>query len=57
MNYDALVNMTATVGTMLLENGAEIYRVEESMNRIFNAYGLERGGDVFAIPSLSLIHI
>ena len=41
MNYDALVNMTATVGTMLLENGAEIYRVEESMNRIFNAYGLE----------------
>ncbi len=57
MNYDALVNMTATVGTMLLENGAEIYRVEESMNRIFNAYGLERGGDVFAIPSCIIVTV
>ena len=57
MNYDALVSMTATVGTMLLENGAEIYRVEESMNRIFNAYGLERGGDVFAIPSCIIVTV
>ena len=42
MNYDAFVNMVAAVGGSLLENGAEIYRVEESMQRIFDAYGITK---------------
>ena len=36
--------------THLLRSGAEIYRVEESMHRIFEADGVH-DGDVFAIPS------
>lgn len=44
-----LLELTAEVGYMLLENGAEIYRVEESMERIFAVYGVT--GDVFAIPT------
>ncbi|WP_050699054.1 threonine/serine exporter family protein [Anaeromassilibacillus senegalensis] len=50
MNYDELVNTTMEVGYLLLSNGAEIYRVEDSMRRIFRAYGVETG-DVFVIPT------
>lgn len=49
MNYEELLNAATALGDSLLENGAEIYRVEESMHRIFKAYGAE--GDVFAIPT------
>ena len=31
MNFDQLLNVSVRLGTMLLENGAEIYRVEESI--------------------------
>ena len=44
-----LLELTADLGYLLLENGAEIYRVEESMERIFAVYGVT--GDVFAIPT------
>ena len=37
-------------GHILLENGAEIFRVEETMERIAAHYGVER-------KDLSLIHI
>ncbi len=49
MNYEDLINTTTEVGYLLLANGAEIYRVEESMQRIFRAYGA--CGDIFAIPT------
>lgn len=49
MNNEELLNITSSVGQMLLENGAEIYRVEESMTRIITAYGAQ--GGVFAIPT------
>ena len=39
------------VGEALLRSGAEIYRVEDSIGRILNAYGASRA-DVFAIPSV-----
>lgn len=39
MNYDELVTLTTDVGCLLLANGAEIYRVEESMLRIFALTG------------------
>ena len=32
MNYDELITITTDVGCLLLANGAEIYRVEESMS-------------------------
>lgn len=50
MNYDRLVNTTADIGDLLIANGAEISRAEESMRRIFYAYGVKRS-DVFAIPT------
>ena len=50
INYEELINTSMDVGYMLLANGAEIYRVEESMQRIFRAYSVENG-EIFAIPT------
>ncbi|MCI1965030.1 MAG: threonine/serine exporter family protein [Oscillospiraceae bacterium] len=51
MNYNDLVNTAVEAGYLLVANGAEIYRAEESMQRIFRAYGVETG-EVFVIPTL-----
>lgn len=56
MNYDRLVNTTADAGYLLIANGAEISRAEESMRRIFYAYGAEKG-EVFAIPTFISVSI
>ena len=56
MDYDALLNATTKIGFSLLENGADIYRVEESIKRIFTAYGVKEG-DVFAVPSCLIVTI
>ncbi len=53
MDYDRLLKLTTEIGYGLLESGAEIYRVEESMQRILAAYGLT-SGEVFAIPNCIL---
>lgn len=45
-----MLNTITDMGGVLLENGAEIYRVEESMRRLCQAYGLGTG-EVFAISS------
>jgi uncharacterized membrane protein YjjP (DUF1212 family) len=50
MNYDDLISTAVEVGYLLITNGGEIYRAEESMLRIFRAYGVETG-EVFAIPT------
>lgn len=50
MNYDELIILATDVGCLLLSNGGEIYRAEESMQRIFRAYGVKTG-EVFAIPT------
>ena len=39
MDYAKLLEITTEIGRRLLENGAEIYRVEESAQRILEAYG------------------
>jgi len=56
MNYDDLINTATDVGYMLLANGAEIYRVEESMQRIFHAYAVDNG-EIFAIPTCIYVTI
>lgn len=56
MNYDDLINTATDVGYMLLSNGAEIYRVEESMQRIFRAYAVDTG-EIFAIPTCIYVTI
>lgn len=54
--YDELINAAVAVGRSLLENGAEIYRVEESIQRILLAYGVLEA-DVFAIPSCIIVSL
>lgn len=51
MNYTELLNTAADVGYLLVVNGGEIYRAEESIQRIFRAYGVTNG-EVFVIPTL-----
>lgn len=51
-----LVNFSCEVGRQLLQNGAEIYRVEESVERILRAYGYEQI-EVFAIPACIIINV
>lgn len=56
MNYDELVNTALDAGFYLLQYGAETYRVEESMQRILVAYGVENP-HVFAITSCIIVTI
>ena len=39
-----------------MENGAEVYRVEESVIRVLKSYGIERT-DVYAIPNILMVTI
>lgn len=55
-DYDELMDLSINVGYRLLENGAEIYRVEESIRRILAAYGVS-DGEVFAIPTCIIVTI
>ncbi len=54
LDYEKLINLATDMGFRLLETGAEIYRVEEAVNRILTAYSLEPG-EVFAIPSCIIV--
>ncbi len=52
-----LLNLAAKVGSMLLENGAEVYRVEDTVERICNSWkGLEEV-EVFAMTTSVFVHI
>ena len=54
-NYDDLLNMGTELGYQLMYSGAEIYRVEESVNRLLTAYGLQP--QVFAIPNCLIVSL
>lgn len=49
MDYYILLDMVAELGYQLAMNGAETFRVEESIDRVMHAYGIE--AEVFAIPN------
>lgn len=53
---ERLLNFTCELGIRLIRNGAEIYRVEESIERVIHAYGYN-SVEVFAIPSFIIINI
>ena len=42
MDFNRIINFSTELGTLMLENGAETYRVEETMSRICLAYGIEK---------------
>lgn len=56
MNYDKLLNISVELGCRLMSSGAEIYRVEESVRRLLQAYGLE-SPEVFAIPNCVIVSV
>ena len=49
MDYYILLDMVAELGYQLAMNGAETFRIEESVHRVMLAYGIE--AEVFAIPN------
>lgn len=49
MDYYALLDTVTELGYRLAMSGAETYRVEESINRVMEAYGIE--AEAFAIPN------
>lgn len=50
MNYEKLVQGILNIGEAMLQCGAEIFRVEDSLYRMYKSYGFVRY-DVFVIPS------
>ncbi len=56
MDHDKLLNISVELGCQLMISGAEIYRVEESVRRLLQAYGLE-SPEVFAIPNCVIVSI
>ena len=55
MDYDKLLNLGVELGRSLMFSGAEIYRVEESVTRLLQAYGQEP--HVFALPNCLIVSI
>lgn len=54
--HDALLNIAAEVGYELMRNGAETYRVEESVRRIVYAYRAQEA-EVFAVANCIILSI
>ena len=50
------LNFCCELGRQLIRNGAEIYRVAESANRMLAAYGYQEA-EVFAVPSCIIMSI
>ena len=55
MDYNALLEVATNLGYELAMAGAETFRVEESIKRCLNAYGIDC--EVFAIPNYLVVSI
>jgi len=55
VDYNSLLEVAVDLGYELAMCGAETYRIEESIIRILNTYGIE--AEVFAIPNNLLVSI
>ncbi len=55
MDHNSLLDMAAEFGYQLAMCGAETFRVEDSVCRILNTYGIQ--GEVFAIPNCLTVSI
>lgn len=49
MDYNTILDLAVEIGYKLAMNGAETFRIEESIHRILQAYGIS--AEVFAIPN------
>jgi len=55
MNYTLLMELVSQIGCGIAMGGAETYRVEESINRILSAYGVD--SRVYSVPNSLIITI
>ena len=55
MDYNTIMDLAADLGYELSMSGAETFRVEDSMSRVLNSYGIE--AEVFAIPNYLIVSI
>jgi len=55
MDYNTLLDLVVDLGYRLAMHGAETFRIEESINRILAAYGIE--AEAFAIPNYLMVSI
>ena len=55
MQYNVLIELVSEIGCRLARAGAETYRIEESVNRIFAAYGIK--STAYSIPNTLIISI
>ena len=55
MDYNKLLDLVADLGYRLAMSGAETFRVEESINLITKAYGIE--SEAFAVPNCLIVSI
>ena len=53
---EKLLDSVMDIGEQMLVNGAEVHKVEDSIKRIFAAYGTQRA-DVFIITSSIVVTI
>lgn len=56
LDYDRLLMLSVELGYRLLLSGAEIYRVEDSVRYLLDAYGVDTG-EVFAIPNCIIVSL
>ncbi len=56
LNCKELINVAVSIGFLMLESGAEVYRVENSIYRICKAYGA-KNVDAYAIPNLIVVTV
>ena len=55
MDYNTLLDMATDLGYELAMSGAETFRIEESISRVLQSYGVQ--ADVFAIPNYLMVSI
>ncbi len=55
MDYNTLLDMATDLGYELAMSGAETFRIEESISRVLQSYGVE--AEVFAIPNYLIVSI
>ncbi len=55
MDYRSLLDVTTEIGYQLAMSGAETFRVEETVTRIFSAYHIQ--AEVFAIPQCLIVSL
>lgn len=55
MDYNTLLDLVVELGYRLSMCGAETFRVEESINRILSAYGIQ--SEAYAIPNCLIVSI